>query len=119
LFRFGGRLTATCSTSLNRVVNGRGRNHRNKAFQKKGTKAKTISIQDNTVESGDFSMKRGVVKRPEMVSFPKFFDIPSHVNAIQDLLQDWSNGERALLLLGNQGVGKNMIVDRICQIGTH
>jgi MoxR-like ATPase len=85
---------------------------------KRKQQAKTISIQDNTVTIGDFSMKRGAVKRPEMVPFPKFFDIPSHVNAIQDLLQDWSNGERALLLLGNQGVGKNMIVDRICQIGT-
>jgi MoxR-like ATPase len=86
---------------------------------KRKEEAKTISTQDNTVTIGDFSMKRGVVKRPEMVPFPKFFDIPSHVNAIQDLLQDWSNGERALLLLGNQGVGKNMIVDRICQIGTY
>ena len=85
---------------------------------KRQGQAKTISIQDNTVTIGDFSMKRAVVTRPEMVPFPKFFDIPSHVHAIQDLLQDWSNGERALLLLGNQGVGKNMIVDRICQIGT-
>jgi MoxR-like ATPase len=89
-----------------------------KPSKRKKGQANTISIQDDTVTIGDFSMKQGAVKRPEMVPFPKFFDIPSHVNVIQDLLQDWSNGERALLLLGNQGVGKNMIVDRICQIGT-
>jgi MoxR-like ATPase len=76
-----------------------------------------ITIDENTVIIGDFKMQRGIVNRPEMVPFPsRFFDIPSHMRTIQDLLHDWSNGERAILLLGNQGVGKNMIVDRLCQI---
>jgi hypothetical protein len=77
---------------------------------------KVISIDGDTVTIGSFKMTRGEVQRPEMLPSPKAVDIPCHVNAIQDLLEDWHNGERALLLLGNQGVGKNIIVDRICEI---
>jgi MoxR-like ATPase len=65
---------------------------------------------------GDFTMKRANAQRPEMVPSPSFFDIPSHVYTIKDLLMDWSNGERAFLLLGNQGVGKNMVIDRLCEV---
>lgn len=76
----------------------------------------TIQIDEGRVTIGDFTMERKTVRRPEMVPAPKFFDIPSHVVAIKDLLQDWSGGERAFLLLGNQGVGKNVITDRLCQV---
>jgi von Willebrand factor A domain-containing protein 8 len=75
-----------------------------------------ILVKDDEFFIGDFTMKRNSSSRPEMVPSPHFFDVKSHVEAIQDLLQDWSNGERAFLMLGNQGVGKNMIIDRICQI---
>eukprot|EP00592_Proboscia_alata_P015615 CAMPEP_0194395964 /NCGR_PEP_ID=MMETSP0174-20130528/124715_1 /TAXON_ID=216777 /ORGANISM="Proboscia alata, Strain PI-D3" /LENGTH=212 /DNA_ID=CAMNT_0039191955 /DNA_START=3 /DNA_END=641 /DNA_ORIENTATION=- len=57
-------------------------------------------------------------QRPEMAPNPHpFYDIPIHVNMIQTLLCEWEqSGERSFLLLGNQGVGKNKIVDRICQL---
>jgi MoxR-like ATPase len=78
---------------------------------------KSISIDGGMATIGSVEMRRGETTRPEMVPSPKnFFDIPCHVNAIQDLVEDYQNGERALLLLGNQGVGKNMIIDRICEI---
>jgi hypothetical protein len=51
-----------------------------------------------------------------MVPSPQAFDIPAHTHIIEDVLRDWKNGERSFLLLGNQGVGKNMICDRICEI---
>ena len=76
----------------------------------------TIVFTNNRVEIGDFVMERSVSSRPEMVPSPRFVDVKSHVNAIRSLLQDWTNGERSFLLLGNQGVGKNMIIDRICQV---
>jgi hypothetical protein len=41
-----------------------------------------------------------------MVPAPEFFDIPDHVQMIAGLLKEWSVGERAFLLIGNQGVGK-------------
>lgn len=78
--------------------------------------APEISIDAAVCRIGTFSMPRSTVLRPERVPSPKFFDIPSHVRILQDLLSTWCRGERAFLLLGNQGVGKNMLVDRLCQI---
>ena len=82
-----------------------------------------ISKKDSKIEVletksfiDDFEFERLPVERPERVPAPAFFDIPNHILLIKDLLQDWTRGERAFLLLGNQGVGKNMIVDRICQV---
>ena len=72
----------------------------------------TIFYNDTLLQIGEFSLPRAPVQRPEMVPSPRFFDIPSHVQSIKDLLQDWQSGERAFLLLGNQGVGKNMVIDR-------
>eukprot|EP00934_Nitzschia_sp_Nitz4_P006323 Nitzschia sp. Nitz4//scaffold219_size35776//29376//35535//NITZ4_007828-RA/size35776-processed-gene-0.11-mRNA-1//1//CDS//3329542332//6313//frame0 len=76
-----------------------------------------IIVDDRVATIGDFSIERATVTRPEMVPSTKaFFEIPCHVSAMRDLLTDWSQGERSFLLLGNQGVGKNMITDRICEI---
>jgi hypothetical protein len=38
-----------------------------------------------------------------------FFDIPSHLQVLQEMLKDYACGERHLLLLGNQGVGKKYV----------
>lgn len=54
--------------------------------------------------------------RPEMVPAPYFFDIPSQIECANNLLNEWACGERAFLLLGNQGVGKNKITDRLMQL---
>ncbi|XP_060072942.1 von Willebrand factor A domain-containing protein 8-like [Ylistrum balloti] len=40
-----------------------------------------------------------------------FYDNPQHLGVMEDMLKDFSLGEN-LLLVGNQGVGKNKIVDR-------
>lgn len=78
--------------------------------------SEAIQVDEHTCRIGDFSMPRGVAQRPERVPSPKFFDIPSHVTMLKEMLQTWTAGERAFLLLGNQGVGKNVLVDRLCQI---
>ncbi|CAL8113762.1 unnamed protein product [Orchesella dallaii] len=44
-----------------------------------------------------------------------FFNINSHVNIISNLLTDFYAGDH-LLVIGNQGVGKNKIVDRMLQL---
>lgn len=41
-----------------------------------------------------------------------------HVSALEWLLQDFSLGEH-LLLVGNQGVGKNKLADRLLQLLNH
>lgn len=82
----------------------------NKAFD-------PIVISDTECTIGDFVMERSKPQRLEMVPSPRFFDIPSHIRTIKDLLVDWKHsGERAFLILGNQGVGKNMVIDRLCQV---
>eukprot|EP00041_Stephanoeca_diplocostata_P021699 m.509785 g.509785 ORF g.509785 m.509785 type:complete len:1988 (-) comp21889_c0_seq22:1623-7586(-) len=45
----------------------------------------------------------------------RFYDNPQHTQAMQDMLKDFVLGEH-LLLVGNQGVGKNKIVDRMLQL---
>lgn len=77
-----------------------------------------VTIDGTSVSIGSFTMQRAPVTRPELVPSPHAFDIPSHVRIIRDVLQDWKNGDRHLLLLGNQGVGKNKIADRVCEIAS-
>ena len=38
-----------------------------------------------------------------------------HVEVLEQLLQDWGMGEH-LLLIGNQGVGKNKLADRFLEL---
>ena len=76
-----------------------------------------VSTSNDEAEIAGFRMKRSISKKPELVPSPHFFDIPSHVQTIKTLLSDWTLGERFFLILGNQGVGKNKLIDRACQIG--
>jgi MoxR-like ATPase len=85
-------------------------------FNKDPNKDLMVSIGENDVAIGSLVIPRGHVQRPEMVPSPGAFDISAHLEIIQDLLRDWKGGERSFLLLGNQGVGKNKIIDRLCQI---
>ncbi|XP_058445081.1 von Willebrand factor A domain-containing protein 8 [Malaya genurostris] len=52
-----------------------------------------------------------VSKVPDIV----FYNVPQHVALMERLLQDFTLGEH-LLLVGNQGVGKNKIADRLLQL---
>ncbi|CAH0553600.1 unnamed protein product [Brassicogethes aeneus] len=44
-----------------------------------------------------------------------FHDVPQHIKLMEKILQDFELGQH-LLLVGNQGVGKNKIVDRFLQL---
>lgn len=44
-----------------------------------------------------------------------FYDVPQHLTLLEHLLQDFLIGNN-LLLVGNQGVGKNKIADRLLQL---
>ena len=76
-----------------------------------------IEINENKVSIGNVAFQRHCnVRRPEMVPKPEFVDIPNQIHAIKGLLKEMNAGERAFLLLGNQGVGKNKITDRLCEV---
>ena len=62
-----------------------------------------VEVDDRTLKIGSLTVPRKKARRPEMIPSPLFFDIPSHVGSMKNLLTEWKNGERAFLLLGNQG----------------
>ncbi|XP_076766995.1 von Willebrand factor A domain-containing protein c12.2 [Xylocopa sonorina] len=72
-------------------------------------------IMGNTVQIGNTVVERykttALTKVPDIL----FYDVPQHIALLENLLQDFSLGQN-LLLVGNQGVGKNKIVDRLLQL---
>ncbi|XP_072747214.1 von Willebrand factor A domain-containing protein 8 [Anoplolepis gracilipes] len=73
------------------------------------------AITEDTVRIGDTVVDRYrtaiLSKVPDIV----FYDVPEHVAILERLLQDFTLGQN-LLLVGNQGVGKNKIADRLLQL---
>lgn len=73
------------------------------------------NIIGNTVQIGNTVVERynttALTKVPDVL----FYDVPQHVALLENLIQDFSLGQN-LLLVGNQGVGKNKIVDRLLQL---
>ena len=73
------------------------------------------TITGDTVKIGNTVVERyktaALTKVPDVL----FYDVPQHVALLENLLQDFSLGQH-LLLVGNQGVGKNKIVDRLLQL---
>ena len=53
--------------------------------------------------------------RPELVPAALYFDSPQHTAALEAMLRDYELGQQ-LLLIGNQGVGKNKLTDRMLQL---
>ncbi|KAK6644124.1 hypothetical protein RUM43_000391 [Polyplax serrata] len=75
----------------------------------------TCQVTDETVKIGNTEAKRYVTKAKSKVPDILFYDIPQHLALLEWLIQDFSLGEH-LLLVGNQGVGKNKIADRLLQL---
>lgn len=72
-------------------------------------------INDNILTIGKTS---AVICQTDAISkVPKilFYNVPQHIQLMEKLLQDFELGLH-LLLVGNQGVGKNKIVDRFLQL---
>lgn len=83
--------------------------------------ASTPDLKVECVITGDtLRIGNTVVNRHHTAALSKvpdilFYDVPEHVALLERLLQDFSLGQD-LLLVGNQGVGKNKIVDRLLQL---
>lgn len=73
------------------------------------------SVTEDSVRIGDTVVDRYRTAVPSKVPDIVFYDVPEHVALLERLLQDFSLGQN-LLLVGNQGVGKNKIVDRLLQL---
>ncbi|XP_060525989.1 von Willebrand factor A domain-containing protein 8 isoform X2 [Cylas formicarius] len=72
-------------------------------------------VNDGVVTIGRTSapvyQSKSLTKVPHVV----FYDIPQHVKLMESMLRDFQLGYD-LLLVGNQGVGKNKIVDRFLEL---
>ncbi|CAG4971078.1 unnamed protein product [Colias eurytheme] len=73
------------------------------------------SVKNGVLTIGDTSTE--VYKTEALTKVPDilFYDVPQHVRLLEWLLQDFLLGNH-LLLVGNQGVGKNKIADRLLQL---
>ncbi|XP_009866947.1 PREDICTED: von Willebrand factor A domain-containing protein 8-like, partial [Apaloderma vittatum] len=83
---------------------------------------KKLEEKDYTCEINNGVLKIGSVKMPVYNSSEKmkvpdvlFYENTQHMMVMEDMLKDFLLGEH-LLLVGNQGVGKNKIVDRFLHL---
>lgn len=74
-----------------------------------------FTINNGTLTIGSTSVPiyetESLTKVPDIL----FYDVPQHMKLLELLLQDFTLGNH-LLLVGNQGVGKNKIADRLLQL---
>uniref|UniRef100_A0A2C9MAM2 von Willebrand factor A domain-containing protein 8 n=1 Tax=Biomphalaria glabrata TaxID=6526 RepID=A0A2C9MAM2_BIOGL len=75
----------------------------------------SCEVKDGIVRLGKTSVAvynpQNRTKVPDIL----FYENPQHLAVMEDMLKDFTLGEH-LLLVGNQGVGKNKIVDRFLQL---
>ena len=74
-----------------------------------------LSIFLDILSIGDVSVALRVGGMPQLIPNPMFVPIAGHVTLLHELLVDWSLGQH-LLLLGEQGVGKNKLADKMLSL---
>ena len=74
-----------------------------------------IGMVGDILHIGDISYTTREPSAPELVPDIVFFDVPSHTLILRSMLKDYSLGEH-ILLMGNQGVGKNKLTDRLLML---
>ncbi|XP_043278620.1 von Willebrand factor A domain-containing protein 8 isoform X2 [Venturia canescens] len=83
----------------------------------KRTKEEKINclIDEESVTIGNTKIERYKTRAMTKVPDILFYDVPQHLALLEILMQDFVLGQN-ILLVGNQGVGKNKIVDRLLQL---
>ncbi|KAI9908417.1 hypothetical protein PsorP6_004490 [Peronosclerospora sorghi] len=78
--------------------------------------ADTIRQEGGYLHIGNVSYPIQTPQNPELVPQPQYFDTAKHTRSMKDMLQDVVAGQNHMLLIGNQGVGKNKLADRLLQL---
>jgi hypothetical protein len=68
------------------------------------------------VRIGDIEVPQRIATRQEMVPRPLFHENAVQLEVLREMMASYASGVRAMLLIGNQGVGKNKLVDRLLQV---
>ncbi|GLG92294.1 Uncharacterized protein GBIM_00022, partial [Gryllus bimaculatus] len=79
------------------------------------TSSPTCKVEGEKVTIGNTTVPRYKTDAKTKIPDIQFYDVPQHITALEWLLQDFFLGEH-LLLIGNQGVGKNKLADRLLQL---
>uniref|UniRef100_A0A8C4PW26 ATPase dynein-related AAA domain-containing protein n=1 Tax=Eptatretus burgeri TaxID=7764 RepID=A0A8C4PW26_EPTBU len=75
-------------------------------------------VKDGVLKIGSVSFPVRDSDIKSKVPHTLFYDNPQHLKVMEEMLKDFKLGEH-LLLVGNQGVGKNKIVDRFLHLLNH
>ena len=73
------------------------------------------NIECRTVHVGDISSQVFKPGDPSLVPDTLFYEIPQHKLVLRNMLRDMNAGEH-MLLMGNQGVGKNKLTDKLLML---
>ena len=76
----------------------------------------TAAVVDGVLTIGSTSYKIKPAANPELVPKTLFFEMQGQMAMLEDILKDFALGERHVLLIGNQGVGKNKLADRLLDL---
>ncbi|KAI9590474.1 von Willebrand factor A domain-containing protein 8 isoform X1 [Glossina fuscipes] len=79
------------------------------------SKRRKISVENNVLRIGSTEMQLEPTSEESKVPSTLFYEMPQHVALLERLLQDFLIGDH-LLLVGNQGVGKNKLIDKLLQL---
>lgn len=72
------------------------------------------ALGSDRVDIGGVTGAVCVPESPALVPNVTFHPVRMHVAQLREMLKDWNAGEH-LLLIGNQGVGKNVLADTLLQ----
>ncbi|KAF6208189.1 hypothetical protein GE061_016641 [Apolygus lucorum] len=78
-------------------------------------KLKTVKYEGSELTIGDTVAQINQTSATSKVPDILFYDVPQHIGLLERMLQDFLLKEH-LLLVGNQGVGKNKLVDKLLQL---
>jgi len=75
-----------------------------------------VRVEDNILDIGGCQLPISQTSDPRLVPQTKFFNIPRHLLRLREIMRDLSLGEKHLMLIGNQGTGKNKLIDNLLQL---
>jgi MoxR-like ATPase len=75
----------------------------------------SVRIEANSIRIGDVVCARRIGGNAALIPSPLFYEMPAHIRHLGEMLMDFELGHH-LLLIGNQGVGKNKLADRMLEL---
>eukprot|EP00929_Paragymnodinium_shiwhaense_P083487 TRINITY_DN44522_c0_g1_i1.p1 TRINITY_DN44522_c0_g1~~TRINITY_DN44522_c0_g1_i1.p1 ORF type:complete len:1645 (-),score=457.04 TRINITY_DN44522_c0_g1_i1:566-5500(-) len=87
-----------------------------KTAEEEQAKILDVTVSQGTLDIGGAQLPIAQPAQPELVPKTLFFYTPRHLLRLREIMRDLELGERHILLIGNQGTGKNKLVDNLLQL---